>query len=327
MGTDTGGSIRGPVAANALVGIKPTQGLSSRAGIIPFSDSYDVSGPMARTVTDAAKVLNVISEVDAEDPSTYRGVGQREDDYTQFLDIERVEGVQLGIARDFFGGNAEVDDAIDLTIESLEGLEMDIIDPITLPEEAIDSINDIYYTVAETEFKHYLGEYLADLPESPADSLEEVVEISSEDKFLIDEDVLDRLISAANREPITGTDYTNTIKTGQQMIQDTLTITFEDHDIDALVAPGSACPPEPVPSAGDVEYECKSTPFRSALANISGYPEVSVPAGFTDAGLPISIDFLGLEFSEPTLLTIAYGYEREAEHRQPPEEYGSLSDS
>lgn len=118
--------------------------------------------------------------------------------------------------------------------------------------------------------------------------------------------------------------YQRTLDTGPDMIRRILTEPMKEHDLDALVAPTGSCPPEPLPSAEDVDYECKDTPSRTLLGNISGYPEVAVPAGFTSNGLPISVAFLGPAFSEPTLLGLAYSYEQATIEREAPDSYGPV---
>ena len=103
IGTDTVNSIRSPASANSIVGIRPTLGLVSRAGIIPYSFTQDAAGPLARTVTDAAKMLNVLAGYDPNDPATAWSVGNTEEDYTKFLKVNGVQGKRIGVLRSFFG--------------------------------------------------------------------------------------------------------------------------------------------------------------------------------------------------------------------------------
>ena len=323
MGSDTGGSIRGPVADNCLVGIKSTLGLTSRSGIIPFGLSLDVGGPMTRTVTDAAVVLGATTGVDPDDPDTYKSVDRSYDDYTQFLKEDALDGATIGVARDFFGGNEEIDEAVDAAIETMAEQEAEIVDPVTFPQELFDSTGDIYSTISDLEFKNYLNEYLAER-DAPVESLQEIIELSSAPDFPIDETVLGRLLEAEGRGSFTDQFYQRTLETGPAMISRILLAPMEEHDLDALVAPTSTCPAEPLPSADDVEVECEDTPWRTGLNNISGFPDVSVPAGFTSDGLPISVSFTGPEFSEPTLLALAYAYEQASMERSPPEGFEAL---
>lgn len=323
MGTDTGGSIRGPVAANGLVGIKPTRGLASRNGIVPFALSLDVPGPMTRSVADAAIVLGVMAGVDPDDPETYKGIDQTHDDYTTFLGENGLAGARVGLMRDFFGGNPEVDNAIEAAATDMQRAGATVVDPVELPSEAIESVADIYYPIAETELKHYLGEYFDSLGEdAPVESLADVIEISSDPDFPINDTVLGRLEDAQTRGSLTDDHYRRTLESGQAMLQRVVDSVMEEHDLDALVSPTSGCPPEPIEE--DPNFVCGDMPFRTAIANITGYPEVSVPAGFTNEGLPVSVSFFGQPFSEPRLLQLAYGYETQTGHRAPPEEFGPL---
>lgn len=324
MGSDTGGSIRGPVADNCLVGIKPTRGLTSRSGIIPFGLSLDVGGPMTRTVTDAAIALDVLNGVDTDDPATFKNPEQAADDYTETLDTDALSGVRLGVMRDFFGANDEVDQHIETAIDDMSAEGAEIVDPIELPETLYDSIGDIYSTISDLEFKNYLNEYLA-ARDAPVESLEEVIHLSSANDFPIDDTVYDRLVEAQERGSFTDQFYQRTLETGPDMISRIITTTLEENDLDALVAPTGSCPAEPLPSA-DVDYQCGETrgTFRTAIANIAGFPEVNVPAGFTSSGLPVSIAFLGPQYSEPTLLGIAYSYEQATLQRDPPEQFGAI---
>jgi len=337
-GSDTGGSIRGPVAANALVGIKPTLGLTSRTGVIPFGLTLDVTGPMTHSVRDAATMLGVMSEVDTDDPKTYEIIEQAEgEDYTQYLDSDGLDGARLGIARDFFGGNDEVDESVNEAIDLMADNGAEIIDPITFPQELFDSVGDIYSTISDLEFKNYLNIYLSTYDDAPVETLEEVIEISDDPSFPINERVLERLIEAQSRGDFTNQFYQRTLETGPEMVKRALSAPLKDNDLDALIAPTSSCPPEPLPSADDIdyeidyevpdeiEYECENVPSRTILANISGYPEVSVPAAFTSDGLPTSVSFLGEAFDEPTLLKLAYAYEQQSMNRHPPEDFGALS--
>jgi amidase len=324
MGSDTGGSIRGPVADNALIGVKPTRGLTSRSGIIPFGLSLDVGGPMTRTVTDAAITLDVLNGVDTDDPATFNNPERAADDYTEALEVDSLNGVRLGVMRDFFGANDEVDQQIETAISDMSGEGAEIVDPIELPESLYNSIGDIYSTISDLEFKNYLNEYLA-ARDAPVESLEEVIELSSADDFPIDDAVYDRLIEAQERGPFTDQFYERTLETGPDMISRIITTTLEENDLDALIAPTGSCPAEPLPSA-DIDYQCGETPgsFRTGIANISGFPEVNVPAGFTSSGLPVSVAFLGPMYSEPTLLGLAYSYEQATMQRDPPEQFGAM---
>ena len=117
LGTDTGGSVRGPAAANGVVGLKPTHGLLSRDGIIPLALSFDTAGPMARSVYDVAAVLGVMTGIDSADPATRKSEGHVESDYTKYLKADALKGARIGVARDFFGQDPDVDWVMESALE------------------------------------------------------------------------------------------------------------------------------------------------------------------------------------------------------------------
>jgi amidase len=132
LGTDTGGSVRGPSSANGIVGLKPTHGLLSRDGIIPLALSFDTAGPMARSVHDVAVALGVMTGVDSADAATSKSDGHFEKDYTQFLDIDSLKGARIGVARDFMDSDEEVDWIIEAALEAMRDAGAEVVD-VELP--------------------------------------------------------------------------------------------------------------------------------------------------------------------------------------------------
>src|SRR5262245_49023387 len=160
MGTDTGGSIRGPSTSNGIVGLKPTHGLVSRTGIIPLSLTFDTGGPMARSVADIAVALGVIAGVDPGDTATRKSEGKAETDYTKYLKADALKGARIGIARDFLGGDQDVDWVIDAAIESMKKSGATIVD-VRYPKWLLDAKDEFYNAVRRPEFPVQIAEYLA----------------------------------------------------------------------------------------------------------------------------------------------------------------------
>ena len=146
LGSDTGGSIRGPSTANGLAGLKPTLGLLSRDGIVPLALSFDTGGPMARSVYDVAVSLGTMVGVDEADAATSGSAGQFHDDYTQFLDAEALSGARLGVARDFMGTDREVDWAIEAALDAMRDAGAEVVD-VRFPEWLLEVESDFYTTV------------------------------------------------------------------------------------------------------------------------------------------------------------------------------------
>src|ERR1700730_3368309 len=181
IGTETDGSVVCPSSANSLVGIKPTVGLLSRAGIIPISHSQDTAGPMARTVRDAAILLGALTGIDARDRSTRVSQGKSHADYTQFLDQNGLKGARLGVARKYFGFNDRVDTRINNLIAELKKLGAVIVDPADIPTSGKFDASEL--EVLLYEFKADLNAYLAGLgSRTPVHSLKEIIDFNEKNR-------------------------------------------------------------------------------------------------------------------------------------------------
>ncbi len=318
-GSDTGGSIRGPASANGLVGIKPTLGLTSRDGIIPLALSFDVSGPLTRTVEDAAITLGIMAGIDPADPATSASEGKTFKDYTQFLDKNALQGARIGVARDFFGGNTEVDQLTEAAIAQMEESGATIIDSLYFPQEVIDSKNTIYTRIRWPEFKAQIPDYLATLDEEYPKTLADIIAIAENDEFF--EQYPTRLNLFRSEQAsglLSDHDYLDALNNGRALVTNAVLDLLESNDLDALIYSTSSCPASPLPSVSDPTFVCNAVPSATNIANISGFPDIQVPAGFTEDGLPTTISFLGRAYSEPTLLGFAYSYEQATMNRLPP---------
>ncbi|MEP7118090.1 MAG: amidase family protein, partial [Acidobacteriota bacterium] len=177
LGTDTGGSVRGPSTANGVVGLKPTHGLLSRDGIIPLALSFDTGGPLARNVADIAAVLGVMTGVDPADAATKKSEGHFDTDYTKFLKADALKGARIGIARDFMGQDEEVDWVIEAALAAMRAAGATIVD-VRYPKWLLDAKGEYYTAVRYPEFPVQIATYLATLKPGFPKSLAEMIEKS-----------------------------------------------------------------------------------------------------------------------------------------------------
>lgn len=312
VGTETDGSIVCPSSANSLVGIKPTLGLVSRAGIIPIAHSQDTAGPMCRTVTDAAILLGALAGVDPRDEATKAGTGTAID-YTRFLDARALAGARIGVAReDFFGYSPEADRVVEDAIEAMRRAGAVIIDPADVPN--VDEYDAAEYSVLLYEFKADLNAYLAELAPGVPRTLKELIGFNESNR---DRELRyfgqERFLAAQEKGPLTEKEY---VEARERCVRfsraEGLDAVFEKHELDAIVAP-TGSPPWPTDLVnGDHFLGASSGPCA-----VSGYPNITVPAGYV-FGLPVGISFMGRAWSEGKLISLAYAFEQATRPRRPP---------
>ncbi|HXH61141.1 MAG TPA: amidase, partial [Fimbriimonadaceae bacterium] len=311
VGTETDGSIVCPSNNNGLVGIKPTLGLVSRTGIIPLSHSQDTAGPMARTVRDAAALLNVLGGKDDRDAASkgFRG----EADYTKFLDKNGLKGARIGVARKFFGFSDSVDKVMESAIDAMKQLGAEIIDPADLPSQG--KYDDTEFDVLLYDFKADINAYLTrpGMKIKPK-SLEDLIKFDEENK---DKEMpffgQEVFLMAQEKGPLTEQKYIDALEANHRLSRDEgIDAVVKEHKVDAIIAPtgGPAWTTDLI--NGDHFTGGSSTP-----AAVSGYPAITVPAGFV-RGLPIGITFFGPAWSEATLIKLAYAFEQETKVRNAP---------
>jgi amidase len=312
IGTETDGSVVCPSSANGLVGIKPTLGLVSRSGIIPIAHSQDTAGPMARTVTDAAILLTAITGVDPNDSAT-KASASRGTDYTKFLDKDGLRGARLGIARNYFGFNDQVDKLLNNRIDEMKRLGAVVIDPANI--ETAGKFDASELEVLLYEFKADLNRYLSRLgPQASVRSLKDLIDFNEKNRErempFFGQDLF---IKAEGKGPLTSRDYLQALRKNRLLSRTKgIDLTLGKHRLDALVAPTGG-PSWPTDWLNGDHF---SGGYSSASA-VAGYPHITVPAGII-AGLPFGISFFGTAWSEPKLLRIAYAFEQATKARQPP---------
>ena len=319
IGTETNGSILCPSNANSVVGIKPTVGLVSRRGIVPISHNQDTAGPMARTVADAAALLNITSGTDPEDTFTREAETKGQPDYTEFLNPEGLKGKRLGVAREFFDFHPKVEAVMETALADLAKLGAVLVDPVEFPDN--EGLGKASFNVLLYDFRVDLEEYLRGLPgENKPRTLAELIEFNetNRDREMpwFEQEIF---LEAQKTEEVSEADYQKDLKKLQDFYRtEGIDKLMDEHNLDAIIAP-SGGPAWTI----EVLYGDHGGGGSSSPAARAGYPNITVPAGFVH-GLPVGISFFGRAWSEPLLIESAYAYEQGTGHRKPPEFLPSL---
>ena len=313
VGTETDGSVVCPSSANGIVGIKPTLGLISRAGIIPIAHSQDTAGPMARTVRDAAILLSALAGPDPRDTATAEAPTKMQKDYTQFLDPNGLRGARIGVARKYFGFNDAVDALMNSLIDQMKSAGAVIVDPADL--ESHGKYDETETLVLLYELKADLNAYLATRPDAQVRSLADLIAFN--DKHKSEEMPYfgqDMFLKSQEKGPLTDKEYVAALAANHKLSREQgIDGVMDKFHLDGLVAPTGA--PAWVTDLANGDHAVGGS---SNAAAVAGYPNINVPAGFVFS-LPVGISFFGRAWSEPTLLKIAYGFEQLVKARKPPE--------
>ncbi|PYV86548.1 MAG: amidase [Acidobacteria bacterium] len=312
VGTETDGSVVCPSSANGLVGIKPTLGLISRAGIIPISHSQDTAGPMARTVKDAAILLTALAGSDPNDEATKESDTNRTD-YTRFLDPSGLKGARIGIARKYFGFSDAVDDMMNALIDEMKKQGAVIVDPADLPTHG--KFDDTEFTVLLYELKADLEKYLARRPDAKIRTLKDAIEFNERDRLKeMPYFAQDVFIKAEAKGPLTSKEYTDALEANHRLSRaEGIDAVMDKNQLDAIMAPTAG------PAwLSDLVNGDHAGGGSSNAAAVAGYPDITVPAGSV-FGLPVGVSFFGRGWSEPALLKIAYAFEQLTKARTKPQ--------
>jgi amidase len=311
LGTDTGNSIRGPSAHNALVGIRSTMGLTSRAGVVPLANGADIAGPMARTVADAVAVFQVVAGEDPADSVTLTGRSHRAPDYRTFVIDGGLRGVRIGVLRQAYertSTDSEVVTVFMSAVTTLKARGATIVDPA-----GIDSLAAVLRVPGPgcNAFKYDLERYFAARGENaPVKTIRDILRSGS-----FHPSVQLRL-QAADTVSLPPED--NPGCKARELMRDRLRTAvvrmMDSLNLDALVYPTWSNPPRLI---GDL-----NTPHgdnSQLFSPTTGFPAISVPMGYTRGNqLPAGITFFGRPWSEGRLITLAYGFEQATKHRRPP---------
>src|SRR5437588_1284820 len=314
VGTETDGSVVCPSNANSLVGIKPTLGLISRAGIIPIAHNQDTAGPMCRTVTDAAILLSALAGTDARDEVTKGSVGKTLADYTKFLDTNGLKGARIGVHRKGFGFNDAVDKLMTDCLDIMKKRGAVLIDPADIPTAG--KFDDSELEVLLYEFKADLNSYLASLgPRAPVKSLKEIIDFNEQYR---DREMpyfgQDLFTKAQAKGPLTEKAYRDALAKNHRMSRkEGIDLVMDKNKLDAIIAPTGG----PAWTTDWINGDHFTGGYSTASA-VAGYPHITVPAGYV-RGLPVGISFFGRAWSEATLIKFAYAFEQATKARRAPQ--------
>lgn len=307
LGTDTGNSIRGPSSHNALVGIRSTQGLTSRDGIMPLYAHRDIGGPMGRTVEDAVRVFDVIAGSDPEDPVTSEADERRAESYMEYLDTH-LSGIRIGVVGQIAYKESADPEILMRFAETFAVLER--LGATVVRGFHINGLDELRRGTGCSRFRYDIESYLADIPNPPVSTLQEIANsgrvyrtvLSTVERFLSFEGTPD-----TNEQCIQG-------RAREERFREGLRAAMAEYEVQALIYPSWSNPPRLV---GDM-----STPHGDNSqypAPPTGFPALTVPMGFVrDGTLPAGLQVLGDAWSEPTLIQIAYAFEQATMHRKPP---------
>lgn len=309
LGAETVGSILAPSSVNCVVGVKPTVGLTSRAGMIPGVPSMDTVGPICRTVADAAILLGALTGVDPRDPATAASAPHRRRDYAAFLDSDGLRGARIGVPRrGYFGDNDHADAIAESAIEVLAAAGAVIVDNADIPTMAeLTAHAEVLATVQFREAKAHKNAYFADTPGEHPRSIAELIAFNrahadTELRYFGQQGL--EMVQAFS-DDLADPAYRDALATMHRITRDEgIDATLRAHDLDALVL-------ATVPPPWKIDLVNGDPPITgSAVApGLAGYPAVNVPAGFVH-GLPVGVTFTGTAWSEPTLIRLAHAFER-----------------
>ena len=327
IGEDTGGSIRGPAAVHSLVGLRPTVPLVSRHGMMPANPSSDTLGPMARTVKDAAILLEVLAGYDPHDPVTAYATGQVPDSYVAGLAADGLQGTRLGVIREPMDPKTdpESDDyrqvraVVDRAIADLQALGAVVVDPVVVPN--LVSVQETYVG-NNFETEQAMNAYLAEHPDAPIKTVRAILLSGTVTPWRARG--LMNVVGKSTDDP----GYLRILQARERLRRGVLTV-MADHELDALVYATFDHQTTVIAQDALTNADTEDAYARGNnryLSPVIGFPALTVPAGFTTDGLPVGLEFLGRPFTEAVLLRLGYAYEQGTQRREPPATTPALGD-
>ncbi|WP_264448882.1 amidase family protein [Bacillus cereus] len=301
VGTETDASILSPAVQNSVVGIKPTVGLISRSGIIPFTYSQDTAGPFARTVTDAAILLGSLTGVDEKDVATHKSEGMAYQDYTTYLDANGLKGAKIGVfsnaPKEYYESGEYDEKLFKETIQVLRSEGATVVENIDIPSFH----REWSWGVPLYELKHSLDNYFSKLPSTiPVHSISELMEFNK--------NIAERALKYGQTKLERKKDFPNTLRNPEYLkarLEDIyfsqeqgIDFALEKYNLDAILFPSY---------------------IGSTICAKAGYPSIAIPAGYMKSGRPFGITIASTAFSEGILIKLAYAFEQATKHREIPQ--------
>lgn len=316
IGEDTGGSIRVPASCCNLYGFRPTTGLVSRAGLSPLVTRQDTAGPMGRTVTDVARLFTVLTGFDPHDERT--GAVRMMNSvisYQELLEEDALESKRIGVLRDRFGDSADpkaaaVTDVVSNALEQIVAAGAELVDPVSIPDLSARLRRS---SLHELQPKHDINTFLAGLDDPPAASVGELYDSDAYHSSL----ELFESIAKGSDDPTTDPHYWESVA-AQESLRETIRHVLASHDLDALVFPDVQVEPPKYADLHSGTITREDYPVNTVISSQSACPSISMPAGFTEDGLPVGVELLAEPYSDSRLLAMAYAFEQHAETREPP---------
>ena len=312
LGSDTGNSIRGPSSHTALVGIRSTMGLTSRDGIVPLYLRNDIGGPMARSVEDAVRVLEIVAGQDPADPITKMSSGKVPTNYTQFLKKDGLKGARLALFRRYVDApttDPQIRTLIEKAIVDLRAQGATIVDPFDLAD-----YDELTKNIWCNSFHHDVNAYLSSL--GPSRKYKDITAIVDSGLY---SSYIERRLKDAIKTP--GIDTCRNVYEDPKSIalRNALLKLMDSSRIDAIIYPTWSNAPRKI---GDLTSPAGDN--SQMLSPQTGFPAITVPMGYTYGSLPAGLTFLGRSFSEGDLIKFVYAYEQATKHRRPPEQFGPV---
>ena len=314
IGAEVDGSIVRPASSNSIVGLKPTVGLVSRAGIIGVSALQDTAGPMARCVADVATVLTALTGCDPQDPATQESVGRKAQDYRSFLDSTALKGARLGVARECFGQHEGTDAVIVNAIHQLKELGAEIVDPVRA--SSLPFFGELELELFRYGLKASLNRYLAEHPGVKVRNLEDLIRFNQDHASQVMPYFQQEFFEMAQAKGDLTEEAYRKVKAECRRLarSDGIDKALSEHQLDAIIAPTEGSPAfviDPVVGDNILRGGCSTPPA------VAGYPHITVPAGYV-RGLPVGLSFFAGAYQEGKLISYAYAFEQATQVRQPP---------